>query len=43
MKKIYTYPQIEYLYINSDVITTSLYEMKWDDGENLNLTNGAED
>lgn len=42
MKKTYTYPQIDCVYINNDVITTSLYEMKWDNGDDLDLSNGTD-
>ena len=34
MKKLYTNPQINYVFMDNDVITTSrLYEEEWENGE----------
>ena len=40
MKKTYVYPQIDCVYIGSDVIATSLYQMDWSKGEPLDITEG---
>lgn len=35
MKKTYVYPQLDCVCLKSDVITTSLFEIEWGDGEEL--------
>ena len=41
MKKVYTDPQINYVFMDKDVITTSaLYEAEWKDG--LDITKDAQ-
>ena len=41
MKKVYTDPQIIYVFMNKDVITVSgLYEEEWNDG--LDITRAAQ-